>query len=65
MGILYWSVYERADLGKQCSYHIKKCENNNIKVEHMSGFMKIIEFEWDKSDFYQYFKLIGKQFNNS
>ena len=46
-------------------YHIKKCEDADIKVEHMSNFMKIINFEWSKEDFYLYFKSLGKLFNSS
>ena len=33
----------------------QKCESNEIKVEHMSDYMKLINFQWDK-DFYLYFK---------
>lgn len=65
IGILYWSIYERIDLGKHCAHHIKKCENANITVEHMSDFMKVINFEWNKEDFYLYFKSLGELFNNS
>lgn len=65
IGILHWSVYERSDLGKCCSSHIKKCESNEIKVEHMSDYMKLINFQWDKEDFYLYFKSLGKLFSSS
>lgn len=60
VGILHWTVYDRTDLGRQCASHIKKCENNNIKVEHMSDFMKSINFEWEKNDFQAYFKSLGE-----
>jgi len=64
IGVLYWSVYERNDLKGQCASHIKKCEKDGIKVEHMYGFMKSINFEWDKEDFYSYFLSLGQLFNN-
>ena len=64
IGILYWSVYDRCDLGSRCSTQIRKCENNDIKVENMSGFIETINFEWEKDDFYSYFLSLGQLFNN-
>ena len=45
IGVLYWSVYERSDLGSHCATHIRKCEEKGIKVDHMSDFMETINFE--------------------
>tara|TARA_B100000902_G_C27287477_1_gene905220 strand:- start:1147 stop:1761 length:615 start_codon:yes stop_codon:yes gene_type:complete len=60
IGILNWSVYDRTIFKKsKCLTHIKKCEKKNIKVDHMNDFMQLINFQWDKEDFYSYFKELG------
>jgi len=64
IGVLYWSVYERSDLGSHCAPHIRKCEEDEIKVDHMSDFMETINFEWEKDDFYSYFLSLGQLFNS-
>ena len=66
-GILNWSIYNRELLTKGIS-HIKTFENNGIKIEHMEDFLKIININWCKEDYYLFFKEIGikiKEFNNS
>lgn len=37
IGILNWSVFEREELNSGL-YHIKKCEDNGVPVEHMKEF---------------------------
>lgn len=59
VGILNWSVYERNEL-KKCVNHVKKCENNGVKVEHFHDFLKTVGFDWPKDDYYDYCRNIGK-----
>jgi hypothetical protein len=61
-GILNWSVYSRTILKKTLS-HIKSCEDNGVKVDHVEDFLKNINFEWDEEDYYCYFKSLGKKIN--
>jgi hypothetical protein len=66
-GILNWSIYNREIL-KQNTRHIKTFENNGIKIDHIEDFLKIININWDKEDYYLFFKEIGiklKTINNS
>ena len=63
-GVLNWSVYERniiIEHNNKSIPRIKECEKNGIKVEHVSDFLKTINFKWEKDDFYNYFKELGKQ----
>ena len=61
-GILNWSVYSREIVKKTVS-HIKNCEKNGIKVDHVKDFLKNINFEWSEENYYTYFKSIGKKIN--
>ena len=66
-GILNWSIYNKEIL-KQNTRHIKTFENNGIKIDHMEEFLKIININWCKDDYYLFFKEIGiklKTINNS
>ena len=58
VGICNWSVYNRSSLKKGLS-HIKKCEENGVKVEHVSDFLKTIDFTWAEEDYYEYFRELG------
>jgi hypothetical protein len=57
-GILNWSVYNRKTLSAGLS-NIKTFEKNNIKIDHMEDFLKIINIVWLESDYYNYFRTIG------
>ena len=60
IGILNWSVYDRSDLSVGLS-HIKRCEKAGVKVEHFGDFCKLIDFKWEKHDFYLYFRERGAE----
>jgi len=62
-GILNWSVYDRKILSKSL-FHINKCENNGIKIDHFSDFLEIIHIKWSEKDFYVYFTEIGEKIRN-
>ncbi len=57
-GVLNWSVYDRSILTAGLS-NIKSFETNGVKIEHMCDFLQIIETEWEKKDYYDYFREIG------
>jgi hypothetical protein len=59
IGILNWSVYDRKSItvGKA---HIKKCEKQDIKVDHMKEFLTQVNLDWSEEDFYGYFKELGE-----
>jgi hypothetical protein len=59
VGILNWSIYERSDLVNAGVNHIKRCESEGIHVDHFGDFCKLIDFDWEKDDFYSYFREIG------
>lgn len=58
IGILNWSVYNRKILITGLS-NIKTFEKENIKIEHFSDFLQIIETEWNENDFYSFFRDLG------
>ena len=64
VGILYWTVY---NLDTECKSKIKKCIQNKIKVDDWATFCKLINFEWEQNDYYEYMRDIGKhiKINNS
>lgn len=57
-GILAWGIYNREGLKKGLS-HIKKCEKENVKVEHVEDFFKSVNFDWSKDDYNQYIRFLG------
>jgi hypothetical protein len=57
-GVLNWSVYDRKILSAGLS-NIKSFENGGIKIDHMGDFLKIINIEWNESDYYSYFRELG------
>jgi hypothetical protein len=63
VGIFNWSSYTR----KKELLQIKLCEENGIKVFHMTEMLQLLEFEWSEEDFYAFFKQVGsdidKMFN--
>jgi hypothetical protein len=60
IGVFGWSVYERSDLTDGLS-QINKCEARGIKVDHMGSMMKLLDFDWDKNSFQNFFKKIGEK----
>jgi hypothetical protein len=62
-GILNWSVYNR-DFLKKGINNIKAFEKNDIKIDHFSDFLQILDIEWDIKDFYDYFREIGNKISN-
>jgi hypothetical protein len=62
VGILNWGVYAREDLTKGLS-HISRCEASGVKVDHFKDFFDLIGFEWEKDDFYSYFRTLGDELN--
>ena len=58
IGILAWGIYNREGLKKGLS-HIKKCEKENVKVEHVEDFFKSVNFDWSKDDYNQYIRFLG------
>jgi hypothetical protein len=59
VGILHWSVFERDDLSNGLN-HIKKCEQNGVCVDHWFDFCELINFEWNKDDYYEFMRDLGK-----
>lgn len=68
IGVFNWSIYNRTQLERGLS-HIKKCEEKNIKVEHMEDMLKLLEFEWSQEDYNKFFRNVGitidKMFNSN
>jgi len=68
IGVFNWSIYNRKQLERGIS-HIKKCEEKNIKVEHMEDMLKLLEFEWSQEDYNKFFRNVGitidKMFNSN
>ena len=59
-GIINWSVYNRSKLTSGLS-NIKSFENAGVKIDHMQDFLQIIDINWIETDFYDYFREIGKK----
>ncbi len=60
IGILNWSIYDRSTLTTGLS-HIKKCEDNGVKVDHAKQFMDIVNFTWTQSDYEHHFREVGRK----
>ena len=58
VGILNWSVYDRKCLTAGIS-NIKAFEKENVKIEHMGDFLKIVCVDWEETDYYGFFRSIG------
>tara|TARA_B100000925_G_scaffold87523_1_gene63011 strand:+ start:20668 stop:21279 length:612 start_codon:yes stop_codon:yes gene_type:complete len=61
IAIFNWSVYKRTSL-KRGRSHIKKCEDKGIKVEHPNDLFRLLNFDWDESSYYEFFRKVGKLF---
>ena len=59
-GIFNWSVYDRSERD-ELKHHsrIKKCESEGVKVDHVADFLKILNLNWVRKDFYEYFRELG------
>ena len=44
---------------------IKKCESCNVKIDHFEDFINLLNYDWNKDDFYSYFRNIGNIINNN
>lgn len=60
VGILNWSVYDRKCLTAGIS-NIKSFEKENVKIEHMGDFLKIVCIDWEETDYYEFFRSIGNK----
>ena len=58
-GIFTWSIYDREPIKTKLS-KIKKCEEQNIKVEHPKELFNLLNFNWDKKDYLDFFREVGK-----
>lgn len=59
IGILNWSVYNRAILTSGI-HNIARFEASGIKINHMADFLAVIGVEWSEAGFYEYFRDLGK-----
>tara|TARA_Y100000389_G_scaffold70594_1_gene67278 strand:- start:1129 stop:1860 length:732 start_codon:yes stop_codon:yes gene_type:complete len=64
IGILAWGIYNRDGLKKGLS-QIKKCEEKNVKVEHVEDFFKSVNFDWSKDDYNQYIRFLGSMIKDA
>ena len=60
IGILNWGIYDRNSLTAGLS-HIKKCEENGVKVDHVKQFLDIVKFNWEQLDYECHFREIGQE----
>lgn len=59
-GLFNWSIYNRNILEKKSS-HIKKCKDNNIKVDHVEDMFTLLDFKWNEVDYYKFFRSLGER----
>ena len=59
IGVFNWSIYNREPLKKGQS-QIKKCETKGIKVDHPEDLFKLLNFTWDKENYYKFFRKVGE-----
>lgn len=55
-GILNWSIYDE-DITS--NYIKKKIASSNLVLDNMQSFLKTVDIEWPKDDYYTYFRAIG------
>lgn len=58
-GLLNWSIYERTDAVGGLT-QIKFCEMEGIKVDHFNDLLNILQYNWEKNDYTNYFRSLGK-----
>ena len=58
-GVLNWSIYERSDAVGGLT-QINSCEMEQIKVDHFSDLLNILQYTWEKNDYTEYFRSLGK-----
>ena len=63
LGILGWGGYDRGFFKKGLS-QIKACEAKGVKVEHPKEFFELTGLQWEKEDYYDYFRELGEILNN-
>lgn len=62
--VVDWTIYEKEDSVDNNSFYIShpmNCKEKNYKYNYYSDFLKLINFNWGKEDFYTYFREIGNQ----
>ena len=59
VGILNWSIYNRNIPDLKTKSHIKKCEKNNVKVDHLEDMFKLTDLEWEQEDWEKFQLEIG------
>ena len=62
--VVDWTIYEKEDSIDNNSFYINhpmNCKEKNYKYNYYSDFLKLINFNWTKEDFYTYFREIGNQ----
>lgn len=62
IGLLHWTLYDRCELIKG-THNVRKCEEAGIKFDNFGNFLEIINFVWDKEDFYKFFRELGEILN--
>ena len=59
IGVFNWSIYNREAL-KKTHPQIKQCENQGITVDHPEDLFKLLNFTWDKENYYKFFRKVGE-----
>ena len=59
VGILNWSIYNRNIPNLKTKSHIKKCEKNNVKVDHVEDMFKLTDLKWEQEDWEKFNLEIG------
>lgn len=62
VGVLCWSVYDREILNTGIN-HIRTCEGEGIKVDHVKDMLDLTGLVWDEDDFYSFMKEMGNILN--
>lgn len=61
VGILNWSIYNRNIPQLKTKPHIKKCEKNNVKVDHIEDMFKLTDLKWEQEDWDKFWLEIGSE----
>ena len=61
VGILNWSIYNRNIPNLKTKSHIKKCEDNNVKVDHVEDMFKLTNLKWEQEDWENYWLGVGTE----
>ena len=61
VGILNWSIYNRNIPNLKTKSHIKKCEENNVKVDHVEDMFKLTDLKWEQEDWEKFWLEVGSE----